>query len=47
MFLVLGEGPIDGINDSTSVPEKKSINFSDIQNFAKVYITMVMRVTCK
>ena len=27
-FLVLGEGPTQGINDSTGAAEKKSINFS-------------------
>ena len=35
-FLVLGEGPIDDINDSTDPPEKKdSINFSNIQTLLK------------
>ena len=28
MFLVLGEGPMQGINDSTGLAEKKSINLS-------------------
>ena len=46
-FLVLGEGPIDGINDSTGAQKKNSVSFSNIQNFAKVSIAMVMRVTCK
>ena len=47
-FLVLGEGPINGINDdSTGAQEKNIITFSNIQNFAKAYITMVMRVPCK
>ena len=35
-FLVLGEGPINDINDSTDPPEKKdSINFSNIQTLLK------------
>ena len=46
-FLVLGEGPIDGINDSTGAQKKNSVSFSNIQNFAKVSIAMVMRVTGK
>ena len=46
-FLVLGEGPVNGINDSTGAQEKNIITFSNIQNFAKAYITMVMRVPCK
>ena len=46
-FLVLGEGPIDGINDSTGAQKKNSVSFSNIQNFAKVSIAMVMRVIGK
>ena len=45
--LVLGEGANDDINGSTGAPEKNSINFSNIRNFAKVCITMVIRVTCE
>ena len=45
--LVLGEGANDDINGSTGAPEKNSINFDNIRNFAKVCITMVIRVTCE
>ena len=47
-FLGLGEEPIDGINDSTGTPGKEiALTLVIKKNFAKVYITMVMRVTCK
>ena len=47
-FLVLGEGPTQGINDSTGAAEKKLVLtlVKETQNFAYVYITMVMKVTC-
>ena len=47
-FLGLGEEPLDGINDSTGTPGKEiALTLVIKKNFAKVYITMVMRVTCK
>ena len=47
-FLGLGEEPLDGINDSTGTPGKEiALSLVIKKNFAKVYITMVMRVTCK
>ena len=46
-FLVWGEGPTQGINDSTDAAKKKMNTLVKWkQNFAQVYITMVMRVTC-
>ena len=47
-FSVLGEGPTQGINDSTGSAEKKLVLtlVKQIQKFAYVYITMVMTVTC-
>ena len=47
-FLVFGEGPTQGINDSTGAAEKKIVLtlVKQIQNFAYVYIKMVMKVTC-
>ena len=47
-FLVLGEGPTQGINDSTGSAEKKLVLtlVKQIQKFAYVYIIMVMTVTC-
>ena len=47
-FLGLGEEPLDAINDSTGTPGKEiALTLVIKKNFAKVYITMVMRVTCK
>ena len=48
-FLVLDEGPTQGITDTTGAVEKKLVFnlVNQIQNFAYVCITMVMRVTCK
>ena len=45
-FLALGEGPTQGINDSTISVEKIWILAKQVQNFAYVYMTVVMRVTC-
>ena len=47
-FSVLGDGATQGINDDTDSAEKKLLLtlVKQIQNFAKVYITMVIRVTC-
>ena len=47
-FLVLGEGPTQGINDGTGSAEKKLVLtlVKQIQKFAYVYIIMVMTVTC-
>ena len=47
-FLILGERPRDGINDSTGAAGKKIVSLlvGQIQNFPQVSITMVMRVTC-
>ena len=47
-FLVLVEGPTQGINDSTGAAEKKLVLtlVKETQNFVYVYITMVMKVTC-
>ena len=47
-FLVLGEGPTQGINDSAGSAEKKLVLtlVKQIQKFAYVYIIMVMTVTC-
>ena len=47
-FLGLGEEPLDAINDSTGTPGKEiALTLVIKKIFAKVYITMVMRVTCK
>ena len=44
---MLREGPTDGINDSTGAAEKKVLTLvQQTQNFAYVYIKMVMRVIC-
>ena len=42
--MILGEG----INDTTGAAEKKFLIglVKQIQNFTKVYITMMIRVTC-
>ena len=47
-FLVFGEGPTQSINTSTGEAEKKIVLtlVKQIQNFAYVYITVVMKVTC-
>ena len=47
-FLVLNEGIIEGINGSVGTAEKiLVITFvKQMQNFAYLYITMVVRVTC-
>ena len=47
-FSVLGEGPTQGINDSTGSAEKKLVLtlVKQIQKFAYVYIIMVVTVTC-
>ena len=47
-FLILGKGPTFGINWSFGSPEKKKvlILLKQIQNFAWVYIIMVIIVIC-
>ena len=46
-FLVFGEGPTQGINDSTGAATNLVLTLvKQIQNFADVYITKLMRVTC-
>ena len=47
-FLVSNEGIIEGINGSVGTAEKiLVITFvKQMQNFAYLYITMVVRVTC-
>ena len=47
-FSILGEGATQGIDGSVGAAEKKLVFtlVKQIQNFAQVYITMVMRVTC-
>ena len=47
-LLVLGEGLINGINDSNGAAGKKLVLtlVKQIQNFVYVCITMVMKVTC-
>ena len=47
-FLVLGEGPTDGINDGTDVAGKKVVLIlvKQRQDFGYVYFKMVIRVTC-
>ena len=47
-FLVLGKGPNEGVNDSIGAAEKKSVLtlVKHIQNFASLYISKVMKVTC-
>ena len=43
----MGEGPTKGINGSAGAAEKKVLRLAQqIQNFAEVYITIVMTVTC-
>ena len=46
--LILGERPINGINDRTSAAGKNWVLtlVKQKQHFLKVYITMVMGVTC-
>ena len=47
-FLVLGDGPIAGINDSTVATEKSIVLtlVKRMPNFAQVYIAMVIKVAC-
>ena len=47
-FLVLGKGPTGSINGSVGTAEKniELTLVKQIQNFAQIYITMVMKVTC-
>ena len=48
-FLGLDKVPSDGINDNAGAAGEKKIILSfinQIQNFAYVYITMVIKVTC-
>ena len=46
-FLILGEGPTCGNNESFGLPEKKFIiNFTKAQNFVWVYIIMLKIVIC-
>ena len=48
-FLILGEGDTFGINGSFGAPEKSLVKISvkQTQNFARVYITMVIIVNGK
>ena len=46
-ILVLGEGRIQGINDSTGAAEKKVLtSVKQIQNVGYVYSPLVMGFTC-
>ena len=46
-FLILGEGPTDGINDSTGAAEKIVLTLlRQTKSYIWFYRTMLMKVTC-